>query len=355
MTALPHINWSDMADEPDGAAQPLLGLDLTALDRPLPEPEWLVPDRIVRRTLTLIGAKPGVGKSWLSEDLAIAVCTARPWLGHHIEIPGRVLYIDAENGDDTALERLQQLGATSASLGGRLHYVTTDTSLADATGAARLAATIAAHRPDLVIIDTLASVAPAAEKDTEASSAFLGAVWHHARSAGAAMVLLHHLRKSLQGAPRDDNLDAFRGAGHLTGATHRAWILEPLAPAEPKFILRDVKARRGRRQDAIRVHVVDVTDAEGRTRTELQVQGTVETVETGYDTYLAAVLTYLGHKATKTATTKELLHLPQAGAERTAKDYLARAKATGVLAQPRHGQWISAQPGLPITNHEDGA
>ena len=239
------------------SGRPLPGIDLAALDRPVPEPDWLVPGRIIRGTLTILGARPGIGKSWIAQDLAVALCTPRPWLGQQIDEPARVLYIDAENGTDLALERLQRLGASSHALGGRLHYTTASITLPSAPAVAQLVATLEAHKPDLVVVDTLASVAPSAERDTEASADFLTAVWHLARDHGAAMLLLHHLRKSLQGTPRGDDLDAFRGAGHLAGAAHRAWLLDPLAPGEPKFILKDVKARRGRKLDGLRIHVED--------------------------------------------------------------------------------------------------
>lgn len=326
------------AFDDDPVALPLPGLDLARLDSPLPEPNWLVPGRVVRRSLTILGAKPGVGKSWIVQDLSVALCTPRPWLDMPIGDAARVLYVDAENGDDIALERLQRLGARSATLGGRLHYTTASLTLPVGPGVARLAATIESHRPDLVIIDTLASLAPTAEKDTESSSAFLAAVWHITRDSGAAMILLHHLRKGMQGAPRDDGIDAFRGAGHIAGAVHAAWILDPIAPGEPKFVMRDVKARRGKRGGSLRIHVTDT----GPDETTVEVVGQVEQVESGFDSYLSAVLTYLRNKPTHIAATKELVHLPQAGAERTAKEYLSRAKAVGVLAQPARGQWSAA-------------
>jgi hypothetical protein len=337
-----------VVEEVPGEALPLPTLDLRRLDSPLPEPDWLVPGRIVRRSLTVLGAKPGVGKSWVAQDLSVALCAGRPWLGYEVPSGFRVLYIDAENGDDVALERLQRLGARSDTLGGRLHYTTASLTLPVGPGLARLRATTEMHRPDLVVIDTLASVAPTAEKDTESSSAFLTAVWHMARDSGAAVVLLHHLRKSLQGASRDDPLDAFRGAGHLIGAAHRAWVLDPIAPGEPKFVLRDVKARRGKRTDSLRIHVTDT----GPDNTALEVVGSVEQVEDGYDAFLAAVLAYLRAKPAHVAATRELLHLPQAGAERTAKDYLSRGRATGVLQQPRRGHWTTASDQIPSGEDE---
>ncbi|RKS77584.1 AAA domain-containing protein [Motilibacter peucedani] len=344
-TYQPMDEYDDRHDDYDApVVLPLPGLDMTRLDGPLPEPRWLVENRIVRQSLTVLGAKPGVGKSWLSMDLAVALAAGRPWVGIDIPQPMRVLYVDAENGDDIALERIQQLGGTSTSLGGRLHYVTASIQLPAASGVARLRATIEWHQPDLVIVDTLASVAPLAEKDTENSSLFLAGVWHLARDHGAAMLLLHHLRKSLQGAPRDDPKDAFRGAGHLIGTASRAWVLDPLHPKEPKFLWHDAKARRGKAQPATRVEVVDYEDDDGNKRTRLETQGTVAGVEGGYDAYLAAVLAYIDARPLREARTVDLLAVEDAPAERTAKDYLNRATASGVLHKPRRGVYRRAEP-----------
>lgn len=329
------------------APKPLAGLDLNRLSADPVEPDWLVRGRLARGWLVLLGAKPGVGKTWLAEDLAVALPTGRPWLGHDVPRPGRVLYVDAENGDDLALERLRQLGATADALGDRLHYTTETVSFPAEPDVDRLRATLDRHKPDLVILDTLASAAPSAERDTESAAAFYSAVWHLIRDRGAALILLVHLRKSLQGASKDDALDAFRGAGHLVGAAHRAWTLEPVALDKPVFLLHDVKARRGRKLPTIRVEVVDEPDSDPL-RTTITVEGTVADVESGYDAFMANVLTYLDATATGEGQARDLLLLPDAPARRSANDYLSRACGSGVLHKPKRGIYVRGGHQLPI-------
>lgn len=323
----------------------LAGIDLARLDQAPKEPAWIVRDRIARGWLVLVGAKPGVGKTWVADDLAVALPTGRPWLGHEVPQPGRVLYIDAENGEDLALERLRQLGASADELGGRLLYVTEAVTFPNPADVARLRRTLIEHRPDVVILDTLASVAPSAERDTESAAAFYTAVWNVIRDQGAALVLLVHLRKSMQGAGRDDPLDAFRGAGHLVGAAHRALTLEPVAFDKPVFLLHDVKARRGRKLPTIRVEVVDEPDSDPL-RTSVEVVGTLDEVESGYDAYMANVLAYLDATATGEGKTGDLILLPDAPLERTAKGYLTRALGSGVLHKVRRGVYARGGPQL---------
>jgi hypothetical protein len=322
-----------------GPPRPLPGIDLRRLAEPPTEPEWLACQRIARQWLVLLGAKPGVGKTFVADDLAIALATGRPWLGHDVPKPARVLKIDVENGDDLALERMRQLGATYEALGGRLRYVTEAITLPNERDLARLRATLDEHKPELVIIDTLASVAPSAERDTESAAAFYAAVWGLIRERRAALLLLLHLRKSLQGAGKDDPLDAFRGAGHIFGTAHRAWTLEPISTDKPVFLLHDVKARRGRKLPTVRVEIEDEPGSDP-VRTRVNVIGTVDEVESGYDHYLANVLTFLDATAVGEAKAADLLLLPDAPPKRTANDYLTRAVASGVLRKPRRGIYV---------------
>ncbi len=345
--------WQQRLDEHDArpaarAAEPLPGMDLARLSEPLAPPRWLVEGRMTRQTLTVLGAKPGVGKSWIAADLALAIVTGRPFLGGHVAAPGRVLYLDAENGEHLSLRRLRQLGARPEQLDDRLRYSTEPLVLTRPDDVARLVATLAQHRPDLVIIDTLASHAPAAESDTESIAGFLSAVWSASRASGAAMLLLHHLRKSMQSAGKDDPLDSFRGAGHLIGAADRAWILDPLSPGQPRFILRDVKPREFPCAEPVRVGVVDDDESPvDDRRTRVEVHGVEPVIERGYDAYLAAVLTFLDAHHGRPVSTADLLHIglamPDEPSKRSCNEWLARARAAGVLHKPRQGQWVRAQ------------
>lgn len=345
-SALEELRLVDARSGPTNPAA-LAGLDLSALETVPSRPDFLVEDRLTRRSLVLLGAKPGVGKSWVAASLAVALATGGPWLGHQVAGPSRVLYLDAENGVDVALRRLRQLGATLDGLAGRLLYSTELVLLSQPDDLARLDATLTEFRPALVILDTLASHSPEAETDAPSMALFLANVWAKVRDAGGSMLLLHHFRKSLQGAGRDDPLDAFRGSGHLTGAASRAWVLEPVTPGQPVFVLRDVKTREFAAVDPVKVRVLDDGEGEART-TRVVCDGSVATVEAGFDAFLEAVLTALDAVPTGLVRTGPLVDLREelGIAERTAKDYLKRAISTGVLRQPARGWYCRTSPDL---------
>jgi hypothetical protein len=337
------------------APRPLPAMDLALLSQPCPEPEWLVEGRMTRRSLTLLGAKPGIGKSWTALDLTLALTTGRDWLGHKVHGRHRVLYIDVENGDVLARRRLQQLGADAALIGDRLHYVTEAVMFPGGDDSRRYRDTLAAFRPDLVVIDTLASAAPSAEKDTEAMSLFLSDVWHRAREAGASVLVLAHLRKSQQGAGKDDPLDSFRGAGHLVGAASRAWLLDPRG-AET-FVLRDVKTREFSALPPVRISLVDEDMPPGSLvprRTTVTVDG-YEDDEVSPDlAWQRDVLAFIDNHPHGQATTKDLQHLAEAAglAEKTASNLLTEWARNGVLRRLRKGLYARPDTAQTATHQE---
>lgn len=324
------------------APRPLQRLDMGLLSEPCPEPEWLIEGRMTRRSLTLLGAKPGIGKSWTALDLAISLTTGRDWIGHTIPGRFRVLYIDVENGEVLARRRLQQLGADPAAMGDRLYYVTEAVIFPGGDDSRRYRDTLEAFQPDLVVIDTLASSAPSAEKDTEAMSLFLNDIWHRAREAGASVLVLAHLRKSQQGAGKDDPLDSFRGAGHLAGAASRAWLLDPRGPE--KFVLRDVKTREF---PACRPTVIELVDQDMPPgslvpkRTTVTVDGYEEDDLSPDMQFQTAALEFIDSHPVGQVTTANLLHLGESIGmpAKTVNNLLTRLVNDGVLDRPRKGHY----------------
>lgn len=64
---------------------------------PVPEREWLVPDLIPARNVTLLYGDGGTGKSLLALQLAVAVALGRSWLGLPVKA-GNALFPSAEDG-----------------------------------------------------------------------------------------------------------------------------------------------------------------------------------------------------------------------------------------------------------------
>jgi putative DNA primase/helicase len=74
--------------------------------------EWLWPGRIPLGKVTLIVGDPGLGKSWLTQDIATRVSRGAAWTDGGFAPAGHVVILTAEDGlDDTVVPRLRSMGA----------------------------------------------------------------------------------------------------------------------------------------------------------------------------------------------------------------------------------------------------
>ncbi len=124
----------------------------------LARPAQLVDPFIAAGTAGFLAGPPNVGKSWLLYAIALAVATGTPWLGRFPARPGRVLVVDEESTDYYIRERLLMLAAGLGLADDDLpirFLVNHGLRVDDARGFAALDAEMSAHRPDLVLADSL--------------------------------------------------------------------------------------------------------------------------------------------------------------------------------------------------------
>jgi hypothetical protein len=207
-----------------------------------------------RGHVSLLAAPGGSGKSFLTLQLAASVATGEPWLcyrggqdgGFELETkrPGRVLLLSAEDDwqivnnrlthialdlclDRQALrdniEALLDVSISFADIGDNR----TVSQSADYHGLCRA---IRTGRFDLVIIDSLALVAPDdIEKDNGLAHRFIREYLARATRAAEkppAVVLTHHTSK-----PKDNNRPdqhAIRGASGIVNGAREALLLSPM-------------------------------------------------------------------------------------------------------------------------------
>jgi len=113
---------------------------------------WIVPDLVLSDDLTWIGGRKKLGKSLLCLQMAQAVASG----GHLLQkrcARGRVLYLCLEDGPRRLQGRLKRQNTPN---GLDIQYITRFAPL-DVGGLAALRDLLAARRPKLVIIDTLAA------------------------------------------------------------------------------------------------------------------------------------------------------------------------------------------------------
>jgi RecA-family ATPase len=174
-------------------------------DKPVPARQWLVPELVPQRTVTLFSGDGGTGKSLLGLQLAVAVSARTQWIGNSVE-QGRAIFLSAEDDDDELHRRLYDIlqaeercyddvaGLTIRSLAGEnaLLAVESQMALIQSELFKELDARAAEENPALVVIDTLADVFPSNENDRTKARQFIGILRGLAIKRKCAVVLLGH-------------------------------------------------------------------------------------------------------------------------------------------------------------------
>jgi len=176
----------------------------------LPDPDWIVEGLVERGQLTVLAAAPGVGKSFVCLDLALAVVQGRPFLGRETH-GARVLYIDGENMPRHVHWRLGGLGMTNVDREQLRIFVRAGIRIGEGVWVDRVRQEIHDFQPDLIVLDTATSVLAVTNPNDNAE---VGGLMTLLRSlcGAVALVLLHHERKPAADGRRGDGGAAMAGA-----------------------------------------------------------------------------------------------------------------------------------------------
>ena len=190
--------------------------DFMRLD--LPSREMILAPILAERSLTMIHAWRGVGKTWLTLSMALAMAGASTCFHWQAPRPRRVLLIDGEMPAVALQDRLALLikGASpplSTDAGDNLQIIASDrqgNGLPDlASHRGQLAIAPAVKFADVIILDNLSTLFGIRENEADdfaAVNAYLISI----RRAGKAVIIIHHQGKSGQqrgSSRKEDVLD----------------------------------------------------------------------------------------------------------------------------------------------------
>ncbi|AUX76290.1 AAA family ATPase [Sinorhizobium fredii] len=184
---------------------------------------------IIVEGLTVLAARPKVGKTWLMLDIAIAVGAGGYCLGDIQCEQGDALYLALEDNPRRLQRRLRKL------LGMHKrewpHFkVAHKWPRADQGGIEQLRNWIAgAKNPKLIVIDVFArfrKLVPAGKQNYDSDYASIAELQTLAAENGVAIVVVHHLRKS---EADDDPLDTVSGTLGLTAAADAILVINKTA------------------------------------------------------------------------------------------------------------------------------
>lgn len=190
---------------------------------PPPPVPWIVEPLLARSHVTMLAGREGTGKSMLALGLAAALGNGQTVGPMDPAAPGGVLFVDAENGVGEVHRRIHALSAVPSSLA----YASAEGFDMRAPERWRdLTLMVGEHKPDVVVLDSLRSLAPSFdENDSGAAESLLANFRRLARAHSCAVLVLAHAGKGESGRE-------YRGSSALGAAIEIGFTLsrEPTDP-----------------------------------------------------------------------------------------------------------------------------
>ncbi len=193
--------WWTMT-KPESAA-PYQTLPAAQLGDPTTPLAWLLTDLVLVGGAAILGGAPKAGKSYLACELAVAVASGTP-AADRFAVPtaGPVLLCAAEDPAPVVVHRLAALAAArDRTLASLPLEVIVEAGVQFPQGLDRLAATIAACMPRLLLLDPLIRFHARDENSAADMAGVLDGLRALARTSGCAILLVHHTRKAPSAGP----------------------------------------------------------------------------------------------------------------------------------------------------------
>ena len=180
--------------------------------------QWLVEGLWSEQAVGILGGEPKCCKSFLALDIAVCVASGVPCLRHFpVPRPGSVLLFPAEDSLEVVRQRLEGI-CSAAGVGFSSLSVDVITASAlrldTAADQQRLANTVQALQPRLLILDPLIRLHRVDENDASQIAALLSFLRQLQRQFQTAVLLVHHARKDSHSSRPGQ---ALRGSSELHG------------------------------------------------------------------------------------------------------------------------------------------
>lgn len=226
-------------------------LDLTL---PPPPVQWLVDRMICKGDIHLLIGEPGIGKSWITMDLCLAVAGLRDeFLGRHVSEHGRVLYLDEENPEDLIYSRMHKLGMDDR-VANNIRYLNNVGIRLDKQADDVIEEALE-YEPSLIILDSLTRFHTEDENHAGSMAGlFHNAIKPLARETGAAVVLIHHANKT----DSNSSYKRSRGSGDIPASVDAGYDVREVG--EGSLAVANFKSRRTAQGDSFYVAITDIAD-----------------------------------------------------------------------------------------------
>ena len=187
------------------------------LETPVQQQSWLIERLWTHQAVGIIGGSPKSGKTWLALEMAVSVASGSPCLDTFpVFSPGPVLLYAAEDSPVALRIRVETLARVHKVNFDRLdvHIITVDSLRLDRPDHQdRLESTLYIYRPALLILDPLVRVHAIDENVAGQVAVLLAYLRSLQRKTGAAIALVHHVRKNI--SPAGAAGYSLRGSGDI--------------------------------------------------------------------------------------------------------------------------------------------
>jgi hypothetical protein len=211
----------------------------------IPRRQWIVPGLLMRRTVTILVAPPGSGKSLLTLQIALMLGTGMRWGGWFPRAPVKTLVINAEDDSDEMRRRLyaacQEMQIDGKELRDRVAIAEAPGNIIVAKADSRtktvieqpiakqLVATVTINGFDVLVVDPFAETFEG-DENSNSELKWAAVLWRKiARETNCAVLLVHHTRKFNAEA---GDMDSARGGGALVGVARNVSTLFAMTEQE---------------------------------------------------------------------------------------------------------------------------
>jgi AAA domain len=221
------------------ASPAVLSLAQLLQQQPSTAPACLVePGLLPPQGILFVGGEPKVGKSLLVANLALSLAAGADRTGFSIPAARRVLICQFELPVPQFVGRLavmRRAMGSAADLNLLVDTRATGHLLCAPQGMNHFLAAAKAAAAEVIILDPLYSTHDQDENDTRAMAALCQSLLHLRDASGAALVVVHHVRKSIG---RHEIGSAFRGSSALHAVGDSYLLLTRPSPQLPTIELR---------------------------------------------------------------------------------------------------------------------
>jgi hypothetical protein len=229
---------SGAAGPPEAAAGVQSLAQLLAQQPPTAPPCLVEPGLLPAQGILFVGGEPKVGKSLLVANLALALAAGLDAAGFGVPAPRRVLVCQFELPLNQLVRRLAAMRRRLGPAADQNLCVDTQAAshlLSAPEGLRHFLAAAQAAAADVLVLDPLYSTHDQDENDTRAMAALCQSLLHLRDAAGAALIVVHHVRKSIG---REEIGSAFRGSSALHAVGDSYLLVTRPAPPVPTLELR---------------------------------------------------------------------------------------------------------------------